>query len=138
MKNTKTAKKVSSYEDRQDDIRAMKMPEIETWENQYPDKEYTINMTIPEFTCVCPKTGLPDFATFQLSYVPAKDCIELKSFKEYMTAYREVGIFHEHVTNKILEDLVRICKPRRMELTGDFNTRGGIHTVVNAKYEKKR
>ena len=111
------------------------MPEIEVWKNEYPDKEYTIRSTTKEFTCVCPKTGLPDFATLVISYVPHENCIELKSFKEYLLAYRDLGIFHEHVTNKILEDLVASCKPRKMTIKGIFNTRGGIETEVETHYE---
>lgn len=124
-----------TYSDKQDHIRDLQLPEIETWENQYPDKEYTITSTTSEFTCVCPKTGLPDFATLTISYMPNKDCIELKSFKEYLLAYRELGIFHEHVVNKLLEDLVKACKPRQMSITGIFNNRGGITTTVEAHYK---
>lgn len=126
-----------SYSDKQDHIRKLKLPAIETWENQYPDKEYTITSTTSEFTCVCPKTGLPDFATLTISYMPNKDCIELKSFKEYLLAYRELGIFHEHVVNKLLEDLVTACKPRKMHITGIFNNRGGITTTIEADYQAK-
>ncbi len=93
-------------------------------------------MTIPEFTCVCPKTGLPDFATITIRYIPDKNCIELKSFKEYIVFYRDVGIFHEHVVNKILDDFVRACDPVNVEIIGDFNMRGGIKTVVKANYKR--
>ena len=123
------------YSDKQDHIRELKLPEIETWDNMYADKEYTITSTTKEFTCVCPKTGLPDFAELTIAYVPKAHCIELKSFKEYLFAYRDLGIFHEHVVNKILEDLVRACEPRRMTIKGVFNTRGGIETSVEARYE---
>lgn len=128
---------LGTYDDRQDHIRALKMPAIETWENMYPDKEYWISMSFPEFTCVCPKTGLPDFATLKIEYIPDKDCIELKSFKEYFMAYREIGIFHEHVVNKVLEDFVAACNPRKVKIEGDFNVRGGVHTVVRAEYVRK-
>lgn len=101
-------KNKSSYEDLQKNIRKLKVPSIETWENQYPDKEYIITLENPEFTCVCPKTGLPDFARITIQYKPSRSCIELKSFKEYMLFYRDVGIFHEHVVNKVLEDFVRL------------------------------
>ncbi len=135
--NPKQKQEVSSYEGRQDHIRELKLQVIETWENQYSDKEYIIDFTVPEFTCICPKTGLPDFASIQFIYVPDKDCIELKSFKEYILAYRTLGIFHEHVINKMLEDFVRYCKPRKLDIIGDFNPRGGIKTIVKASYERK-
>lgn len=109
---------------------------LETFENQYPDREYEIDISCPEFTCLCPKTGQPDFATINLKYVPDKICIELKSLKLYMFSYRDVGEFHEHVTNKILDDIVEACSPIRAQVTGDFNVRGGIKTVVRANYFK--
>ena len=111
---------------------------LETFKNQHPGREYEIDITCPEFTCVCPKTGQPDFATIQITYVPDKLCIELKSLKLYMFSYRDVGEFHEHVTNKILDDIVKACKPLKAEVVGDFNVRGGIKTVVRANYKKKR
>ncbi len=123
-----------SYKGLQKDIRKLKMPRIETWENQYPDKDYNIHLEFPEFTCICPKTGLPDFATIIIDYVPDKDCLELKSLKEYFISYRDLGIFHEHVTNKILEDIVASCKPRSAKIVGHFNVRGGIKTTVSAEY----
>ena len=107
---------------------------LETFQNQYPDREYEIDISIPEFTCVCPKTGQPDFATINIKYVPAELCIELKSLKLYIYAYRNEGAFHEHVTNKILDDIVEACGPVRAEVKGDFNVRGGIKTVVKANY----
>ena len=107
---------------------------LETFENQYPEREYEIDISCPEFTCVCPKTGQPDFATINIKYVPAELCIELKSLKLYMYAYRNEGAFHEDVTNKILDDIVEACSPVRAEVTGDFNVRGGIKTVVKATY----
>ena len=110
---------------------------IETFKNQYPGREYEIDISCPEFTCVCPKTGQPDFAVIHIKYVPDKLCIELKSLKLYMFSYRNEGAFHEHVTNKILDDIVSACKPVRAEVCGDFNVRGGIKTVVKARYEKK-
>jgi 7-cyano-7-deazaguanine reductase len=109
---------------------------LETFENQYPDREYEIDISCPEFTCLCPKTGQPDFATINLKYVPDKICIELKSLKLYMFSYRDEGEFHEHVTNKILDDIVEACSPIRAQVTGDFNVRGGIKTVVRATYFK--
>lgn len=131
-------KKHKSYEGLQEKIRDLKTPGIDVWENKYPDKEYTINLETEEFTCICPKTGLPDFATIRIEYCPAKWCIELKSFKEYLIAYRDIGIFHEHAVNKILEDLVKACGPRRISITGEFNIRGGIKTTVSANYEKNK
>ncbi len=112
----------------------MKLPPIEVWENKYPDRDYKIHLDILEFSCVCPKTGLPDFATFELDYVPDKWCIELKSLKLYLTAYRNIGIFHEHVVNRIVDDLVKACKPRYLKLKGVFNIRGGIRTTVEREY----
>lgn len=111
---------------------------LETFQNQYPEREYDIEISCPEFTCVCPKTGQPDFATIKIIYVPDKLCIELKSLKLYMFSYRDVGEFHEHVTNKILDDVVAACKPIRAEVIGDFNLRGGIKTVVKATYNKNK
>lgn len=115
----------------------MKTPAIEVWENQYADKNYVINLNIPEFTCICPKTGLPDFATINISYSPRKWCLELKSLKLYMNHYRNLGIFHEHVVNRTLEDIVRSCQPRWLEIIGEFNVRGGIKTTVKSEYGRK-
>ena len=126
-----------SYDGLQRDIREMKTPVIETWKNEYSDKDYTIEVTTPEFTAICPKTGLPDFGTIQISYIPDEQCVELKSLKEYFLFYRDVGIFHEHVVNKILEDFVAACSPRRVEIVGDFHVRGGIKTVIRANYERE-
>lgn len=128
----KTAKK--TYEGLQGHIRGLKTPKIDVWNNQYPEREYTIDMTIPEFTCICPKTGLPDFATIKLSYKPARKCVELKSFKFYLIFYRGVGIFHEHAVNKILDDVVKACQPRWAKVEGIMNARGGIQTTVTAEY----
>jgi 7-cyano-7-deazaguanine reductase len=125
-----------SYEGLQKSVRSLKTPEIEAWRNQYPDKEYIINMDIPEFTCICPKTGLPDFADIKIEYSPDKYCVELKSFKLYTIFYRNLGIFHEHVTNKILEDFVRAVKPRRAKIVAVFNPRGGITTTVTREYKR--
>ncbi len=124
----------SLYEGKQDQIRDWKTPEIETFRNIYPDRDYEIRMETAEFTCVCPKTGLPDFATLILVYVPDQSCIELKSFKEYLLAYRQKGIFHENAVNKISDDLIRTIKPRRLRLEGVFNNRGGIQTTVVREY----
>ncbi len=129
-------KRKSRYEGLQESVRQLKTPAIEVWQNKYPDKEYTISLEIPEFTCICPKTNLPDFAVIRIEYSPDKYCIELKSFKMYTIFYRNLGIFHEHVVNKMLEDLVRVCKPRWLRINGEFNVRGGIKTIVTAEYKK--
>ncbi|RJP27626.1 MAG: NADPH-dependent 7-cyano-7-deazaguanine reductase QueF [Candidatus Omnitrophota bacterium] len=127
-------KRKSSYEGLQSAVRKLRTPKIEVWRNQYPDREYSISMDIPEFTCICPKTGLPDFADIKIEYSPNKYCIELKSFKLYTISFRNVGIFHEHVINRILDDLVIACSPRWMKITGVFNPRGGITTTVSREY----
>jgi len=126
-----------NYEGLQENIRRLKAPRISAWRNKYSDKEYTINIEVPEFTCICPKTGLPDFALIKIEYSPEKYCIELKSFKLYTIFYRDIGIFHEHVVNKMLEDLVKACKPRWMRISGEFNPRGGIKTTVSAEYKRE-
>ena len=108
--------------------------ELETFTNPKPGRDYTIDIDCPEFTSVCPMTGQPDFATIRISYVPDQSCIELKSLKLYLGAYRQLGIFYEAVTNEILDDLVAVCAPRRMTVVGDFNVRGGISTAVTAEY----
>lgn len=110
---------------------------LEVFENAYPDKDYTVIHTAPEFTSVCPKTGQPDFATIIIEYVPDKLCIELKSLKFYLNSYRNDGIYFESVTNKILDDLVEVIKPRYMLITASFNVRGGISSVVKVEYKKK-
>jgi len=117
------------------DLETMALPAITVVDNLVRERLYSVSFTIPEFTCVCPMTGQPDFATFRITYVPDTSLIELKSLKLYINAYRNVGIFHEFVTNKILSDLVAACQPLRMEIEGDFNVRGGIKTVVKAAYE---
>lgn len=109
---------------------------LETFENQFPQREYTIDISCPEFTSVCPMTGQPDFAEIRISYVPGERCIELKSLKLYLWAFRNEGIFYEHVTNTILDDLVTACAPVRMTVVGDFSVRGGIKTQVTASYER--
>lgn len=115
-------------------VRKLKSPKIETWQNQYSDKDYNIHLEFPEFTCVCPKTGLPDFATIIIDYSPDKNCLELKSLKEYFFSFRDIGIFHEHVVNRLLEDIVAASKPRSCKITGEFNVRGGIMTTVSAEF----
>ena len=110
--------------------------ELETFPNPARDRDYTIRMTIPEFSCLCPKTGQPDFATLKLEYVPDERCVELKSLKLYIWSFRDRGAFHEAVTNQILADLAGATEPRFMRLTADFNVRGGIYTVVVAERRK--
>lgn len=112
------------------------LPPIECWPNQYPG--YQISITIPEYTAVCPKTGLPDFGTITIEYVPHKLCLELKSLKDYINAYRDVGIFYENAVNRILRDIVAACKPEWAVVRGDFNVRGGMKSVIEARYEIKR
>ena len=109
--------------------------ELETFDNPNPERDYTIRITLPEFTCLCPKTGQPDFATLELEYVPETSCIELKSLKMYIWSFRDEGAFHEAVTNEILSDLVKACEPRFMRLTAEFNVRGGVYTTVVAEHK---
>ncbi|HOC19479.1 MAG TPA: preQ(1) synthase [Vicinamibacterales bacterium] len=111
-------------------------PPIETFPNPKPDRDYEIAIDCPEFTSVCPKTGLPDFGTIRITYVPGERCLELKALKYYLLEFRSRGIFYEQVTNQILDDLVASCAPRRMTVVGDFTPRGGIKTVVTARYEE--
>ena len=111
---------------------------LETFPNPEPRRVYTIAFTCPEFTCLCPRTGQPDFATIMIRYVPEASCVELKSLKLYLWSFRDEGHFHEAVTNRILDDLVKAVRPRRMEVVGDFLVRGGIHTVVTATHEARR
>ena len=108
------------------------LPAIECWPNQFSGYEITI--AVPEFTSVCPKTGLPDFGTITLRYRPDKLCLELKSLKGYFLAYRNLGIFYENAVNRILRDIVRICQPISAKVTGEFNTRGGMKSVIEAEY----
>lgn len=129
--------KHSPYEGLQKNIRNLKTPKLEVWLNQYLEKIYTVKIEIPEFTCICPKTGLPDFANIIIEYSPAKNCIELKSLKMYTIFFRNIGIFHEHVINKVMEDFVRVVKPRWVKITGIFNPRGGITTTVTREYKRR-
>jgi 7-cyano-7-deazaguanine reductase len=110
--------------------------ELEAVPNPSPDRDYEVAIEAPEFTCLCPRTGQPDFATIRISYIPDQLIVELKSLKLYLWSYRDEGAFHEAVTNKILDDLVAALKPRWMKVTADFNIRGGLHTVVTATYGK--
>lgn len=113
------------------------LPEIECWPNQYSN-DYQIEISLPEFTSVCPRTGLPDHGTITIRYVPDKLCLELKALKMYMLAYRNLGIFQENVVNRFLEDCVRACKPREMSISGEFLPRGGVYSTINAHYTRRK
>lgn len=113
-----------------------KLPPIETFPNQFLD--YEIRIEIPEFTSICPKTGLPDFGAVTICYVPKKSCLELKSLKNYILAYRELGIFYENAVNRILEDVVQACHPVQASVTGEFNPRGGMKSVVEAHFPRSK
>ncbi|MBX7168505.1 MAG: preQ(1) synthase [Pirellulales bacterium] len=109
---------------------------LETFDNQFPEREYTIEIVCPEFTSVCPKTGQPDFGTLTFEYVPDRRCVELKSLKLYLQQYRNEGVFYEHITNRILDDVAGVTQPRRMKLTAAFTPRGGISTRVVVEYRR--
>jgi 7-cyano-7-deazaguanine reductase len=109
---------------------------LDVFDNQFPERDYTVIHIAPEFTSLCPKTGQPDFATIRVEYIPDKLCVELKSLKLYLNSYRSDGIFYESVTNKILNDLVEVCKPRYMQIIAEFNVRGGISSVIKTEYKK--
>jgi 7-cyano-7-deazaguanine reductase len=113
-----------------------KFPPIETWPNQFP--AYEILVDVPEFTSVCPKTGLPDFGALTIRYMPHKECLELKSLKEYLFSYRNLGIFQENIVNQVLEDVVKAAKPEWAVVKGDFRPRGGIGTTVEARYPRPK
>ena len=111
---------------------------LETFEYEYPGRDVDLNISTDEFTCVCPKSGLPDFATISIRYVPDLKCVELRSLKFYLMSYRQVGIFHEHVVNRILGDFVEIVEPVRVTVFGDFKIRGGLHTTSEVSWEKEK
>ncbi len=111
---------------------------LETFSNPNPDRDYEISFECPEFTCLCPRTGQPDFATIRIRYIPDKTCVELKALKLYLWSYRNEDAFHEKATNQILDDLVEATRPRSMTVSGDFYVRGGIHTIVTANYAKRK
>ena len=113
-----------------------RLPKIETFSNQFPD--YEIKIESPEFTSVCPKTGLPDFGTIFITYMPDKSCLELKSLKMYLLAYRNLGIFYENAVNRILKDVVKSCKPVKASVVGEFSPRGGLISVVEARYPRPK
>ncbi|MBE7438144.1 MAG: NADPH-dependent 7-cyano-7-deazaguanine reductase QueF [Spirochaetales bacterium] len=126
----------STYEGRQTEIRELKLPSIEVFANIYADRRYQITLEIPEFTAICPKTGLPDFGELRLTYWPDELCLELKSFKEYLLAYRNLGIFHENVVNRVLDDVLGTVRPHRAVLTATYNPRGGITTTVRRSFTR--
>lgn len=115
---------------------AMNLPDLDTFQYKYKGKEINISFTCPEFTAICPFSDFPDFATIDIDYVPDEVCVELKSLKLYINAFRSVKIFHEHVVNRILEDFVRACDPISVDIKGDFNLRGNIKTVIRASYRR--
>ncbi len=130
--------KKSHYEGLQHKVRALSLPAIEVWKNQYKDKTYTITLETNEITSVCPKTGLPDFGVLRIRYIPDAWCVELKSFKLYLAAFRNIGIFHEHLTNRIMDDFVRASAPRWVHMSLVLNPRGGIVTTVEREYKRSR
>jgi 7-cyano-7-deazaguanine reductase len=109
--------------------------QLETFANQFPERQYTVEIVCPEFTSVCPKTGQPDFGTITFTYVPGELCVELKSLKLYLQRFRNQGVFYEHVVNRLLDDFVKACRPRRCQVEGAFTPRGGITTTVTSVYE---
>tara|TARA_B100001248_G_scaffold262571_1_gene259511 strand:+ start:4262 stop:4633 length:372 start_codon:yes stop_codon:yes gene_type:complete len=115
---------------------AIENAELEAFENRTKDRKYEIEFTCPEFTCLCPRSGFPDFATIFIKYVPDQYCVELKSLKLYINKFRDDSVFHEDVTNRILDDLVKLLDPHYIEVVADFNVRGNIHTVVKAEHSK--
>lgn len=128
----------SGYEEKQNHIPDLKTPPIDLFENVYPGRDFLIEIENPEFTAVCPKTGLPDFGVITISYKPDRHCLELKSLKEYYLFYRDIGIFHENVVNKVLEDLVAACEPVYMKVAAVYNVRGGIKTSVEREYTRDK
>ena len=117
-------------------VKSPSYKDLEIVDNHYTNRDYLIKVSIPEFSCVCPRTGLPDYGTINIHYVPNKYIIELKSLKLYIIKFRNVGVFHEHVTNKIMDDIRAACKPKKIDVFGRFNPRGGICTTVEACWEE--
>jgi 7-cyano-7-deazaguanine reductase len=117
--------------------KAIKEAKLEAWDNPYPDRDYKIEISFPEFTCLCPRSGYPDFATIRINYIPDKKIIELKSLKLYLNSYRSQHISHEAVTNKIYNDLQKLIKPRFLEVIGDFNPRGNVKTIIKVSSENR-
>ncbi|OGS05414.1 MAG: NADPH-dependent 7-cyano-7-deazaguanine reductase QueF [Elusimicrobia bacterium RIFCSPLOWO2_02_FULL_61_11] len=135
MKNKST--KFGYTQNQAESVKNIKLPEIEAWENQYK-RDYTIIIEHPEFTSVCPKTGLPDFGTITIEYIPGKLCLELKSLKYYFLQYRNCGIFMENIANRILDDVIKAIKPKSCTVTGDFTPRGGLSSLIVAQYKAKK
>ncbi len=133
MRKRKKIEPVYGEKEAKSGLRA-RLPRLATFPNQFPD--YEIAIEIPEFTSVCPKTGLPDFGKITIRYVPDSSCLELKSLKNYILGYRNVGIFYENAVNRILEDVVKACRPKRATVIGEFNPRGGMKSVVEARYPR--
>jgi 7-cyano-7-deazaguanine reductase len=117
--------------------KAIKEAKLEAWENTYPESDYEINITFPEFTCLCPRSGYPDFATIKINYIPDKKIIELKSLKLYLNSFRNAHVSHEEATNKIYSELEKILKPRFLEVIGDFNPRGNVKTIIRVASRKE-
>lgn len=117
--------------------KAIKEAVLEVWDNPYPDRDYRIEISFPEFTCLCPRSGYPDFATIKISYIPDKKIVELRSLKLYLNSYRDKYISHEAVTNKIYDELYNLLKPRVLEVIGDFNPRGNVKTIIKVSSEGK-
>ena len=136
-KSNKVSGKLSDYDKTQPEAGKLALPALEIVKNPYPGRDYNIHFEIPEFNCVCPKTGLPDFATLYVDYVPGEWVVELKSLKLYINGYRNLGVFHEAVANRVLDDLVAACRPKKARLKADFRVRGGIHTVIETAYRWK-
>ena len=134
-KNTKQAISLTMEKEAKAGLRK-KLPSIETFPNQFPD--YEIKIEIPEFTSVCPKTALPDFGVLEIRYTPDRYCLELKSLKLYLLGYRNLGIFYENAVNRILDDIVKACRPVRASIIGEFNPRGGMMSTVEAHYPRNR
>lgn len=135
MKDTKTKGEGYGEKEARAGLKA-RLPKIETFPNQFPD--YEIKIESPEFTSICPKTGLPDFGTIYISYIPDKSCLELKSLKMYLLAYRNLGIFYENAVNRILEDILKACHPVKVSVVGEFNPRGGLVSTVEAHYPRSK
>lgn len=134
----KTMQKVGSGKEIPRGVKEIEDNQLEAFENRTKNRRYKVEFTCPEFTCVCPKTGFPDFATIYISYVPDNRCVELKSLKLYINGYRDVGVFHEDVTNIIMTDLIDLLDPWELEVIADFTVRGNIHTVVSAYHTKEK
>lgn len=138
MQTTKKSAKSSTLSNkRPDGIKMIEDAKLERFGNRTKHRDYTVDFSIPEFTCICPKSGFPDFATLNISYMPADWCVELKSLKLYINSFRNKGVFHEDVVNLILDDMVKLLKPKYMRIEGDFNVRGNIKTIITAEHGAK-